>query len=140
MFNFASSKNVTNIKSIDTVDVKVYSNNKIRIGDSAVAFLDLKNKNILIISDENNNLAIAGVDSSTEGRKLSDKGEFSHQVLSSLLKGNGSEWTIDRTNSMEHPVTKDKYYSLKQNTEEISAQESEEETDEEVEVLEELGI
>lgn len=113
MFNFETIQNVTNVRTIESIDVKVFANSKIRIGEDAKALLGLPEKNVLIVKDSAGNLAIAGV-GKTEGRAVSVLGDFSHQALSGYLGGKDSEWKIKKETPMTHPHTGDLYYSLEQ--------------------------
>jgi hypothetical protein len=124
MFNFASAQNVTNVRTIESVDVKVFANSKIRIGEDARILLGLQEKNVLIIKDAEGNVAIAGVSTEGEGRKVNNLGEFNHQALSGLLGGKNSEWTIDKETKLIHPITKDVYYPLSKSGSESSIAES----------------
>lgn len=101
MFHF---ENVTNVKSLDKVstqasDIKLYAGNKIRLSANLVSKLELKTRKVLIqMNPADGSLFITSVDTeSKEGRPVNGAGEFSHEVLHSLLKGIHSEWNIDST-------------------------------------------
>jgi len=100
MFHF---ENVTNIKTLSKVseqssDIKLLAGNKIRIKASLIDLLELKDRKILVQRIPTGELFITSTDKeSKEGRPVNAAGEFSHEVLSTLLKGSHSEWIIDPT-------------------------------------------
>lgn len=114
MFNFDNIVNVTN-KQVQLADLKVFSNNKIRVGEDAKIKLNLINdRNIIIQKTSDGQLICASTAAdSGNGRPLNKNGEFSHQTLSHLLGGQHSEWTIVGE-GVAHPQTGDVYYELKQ--------------------------
>jgi len=133
MFNFADLENVTN-KVLDNSHVRVFSNNKVRIGFEGREVLGLSGtRKVLILKNTSTkDLYIASVDSeSTEGRKVNSSGEFASQLISSLLGNKGAEWKIVGEGE-EHPLTKDKYFKLEEVIKEI---EVEDEVEDEVEAI-----
>ena len=113
MFNFDNFENVTN-KQLETSDVKVYANNKIRIGTEAKSKLGLdSSKNILVLKNNaSGEILIAAVDAEGgQGRKVNSAGEFSNQLIASILGGVKAEWNLALTGT-SHPVTGDVYFLL----------------------------
>jgi hypothetical protein len=103
MFNF---ENVTNVKSIAKVveqasSIRVFAQNKIRVSPATMRTLSLENNNILIQRDKDDLYITSMPKESKQGRPVSPKGEFSHEVLSTLLKGVHSEWNLAET-GVEH--------------------------------------
>jgi hypothetical protein len=114
-FDFDSAQNVTNKRAVSSVDIKVFANNKIRIGDNAAEVLKLSGRNVLIVKDKNGNVAITSTDPENgQGREVNKKFEFSNQFLAeSVLGGVHSEWKLVGE-PMINPVTEDAYYLLEQ--------------------------
>ena len=114
-FDFDSAQNVTNKRAVSLVDIKVFANNKIRIGDNAAEVLNLSGRNVLIVKDKDGNVAITSTDPENgQGREVNKKFEFSNQFLAeSVLGGVHSEWKLVGE-PMVNPVTEDAYYLLEQ--------------------------
>lgn len=111
MFNFDSLENVTN-KLIQLSDVKVFANDKIRIGEDARKKLNLTEGRNIIIQRAGSTLVIASTAAdSGNGRSVNTKGEFMHQGLAHILGGAKSEWAITG-DGQTHPATGDVYYAL----------------------------
>ena len=103
MFSF---ENVTNVKSIAKVAeqasaIRVFAQNKIRLSAAAMQTLFLSENNILIQRDKDDLYVTSMPKESKQGRPVNAKGEFSHEVLSGLLKGANSEWNLE-TEGVEH--------------------------------------
>ena len=103
MFSF---ENVTNVKSIAKVveqvsSIKVFAQNKIRVSPATMRTLSLEDNNILIQRDKDDLYITSMPKDSKQGRPVSAKGEVSHEVLSTLLKGVHSEWNLAET-GVEH--------------------------------------
>jgi hypothetical protein len=113
MFNFDNFENVTN-KVMESSDVKVYANNKIRIGTDAKSKLGIdSSKNVLVLKNNaTGEIVIAAVDAEGgQGRKINSAGEFSNQLIASILGGVKAEWNLAET-GVAHPVTGDTYFLL----------------------------
>lgn len=103
MFSF---ENVTNVKSIAKVAeqasaIRVFAQNKIRLSAAAMQTLFLSENNILIQRDKDDLYVTSMPKESKQGRPVNAKGEFSHEVLSGLLKGANSEWNLE-AEGVEH--------------------------------------
>jgi hypothetical protein len=112
MFNFDNVENVTN-KTIQVADVKVFANNKIRIGENAKKRLNLTAGRNIIIQRAGEVLIIASTDAESGAGRPTKNGEFSHQTIAHLLGGKYSELAIVG-DGQEHPATKDVYYELEE--------------------------
>jgi len=97
MFNF---ENVTNTKgggALQSEDVKVFSNNRIRFGSNARKKIGLEeNKLVLVQRDKTSGkLFIAAVEEGAGmGRPVDAEGGLVHKTVSALLGGKGSVWSI----------------------------------------------
>lgn len=114
MFNFNDFENETN-KNVQLSDIKVFANNKIRLGKPVIATIGLTEGKRLIITKNNKSgqVAIYATELEGLGRAVNTKGEFTHQNVATILGGQHSEWALNGE-GVENPTTGDVWFELKE--------------------------
>jgi len=115
MFNFNKFQNETNKSSVELADLKIFSNNKIRISGEAYAKLKMTSDHTLMISrnPEDGQVAIYATKQEGLGRSLNSKREFTHQNIATILGGKNSEWAVTGE-GVVNPMTNDVWFELSQ--------------------------
>ena len=112
MFDFNNFDSVSN-RRIQDADIKVFANNRVRIGEDAVKTLgwDKESRLDVLHNAQTGEVAIYATKREDVGRYVNDKREFTHASIAQILGGKGSEWTISGE-GVVNPSTHEKWFKL----------------------------